>query len=471
MSAAFEAAMDATGRNGSATTRRAGPSADWTRASAGEIAAAVGRDPSLAVTVAEAHLALIAARDGEIGAFAHVDREQVLAEARALGEGAEAGAPPGPLAGVPVALKDVIDTADLPTENGTPIDAGRRPERDATVVKRLRAAGAVILGKTVTAELAYFTPGRTRNPHDPARTPGGSSSGSAAAVAAHMAPLALGTQTTGSTIRPAAFCGVVGYKPSFGLIPRTGILRQSAELDTVGVFARSLADAALVTDVLQGPDGEDADAKAAPPPSLAEALRGDPPADPLFALVAVPSWDAAEATTRREFAGLRTALGRRCDAVAPPEACIAGLRAQRLVNLVGLARNFARYDEKAPDLLSERLRSDIREGQGIAATDYLGALDLRGRLRAELSPLLERYDALVMPAAPGEAPRGLASTGNPVFCALWTFLGFPAVTLPLLSGPAGLPIGVQLVAGHSDDARLLRAAAWLARHVGGGDAA
>jgi aspartyl-tRNA(Asn)/glutamyl-tRNA(Gln) amidotransferase subunit A len=219
-----------------------------------------------AVDLCEACLERIALMEPEIGAFVFIDAEHALAQARAADDHRATGRQVGPLHGLPVGVKDIVDTADMPTENGTPIDAGRRPTRDAIVVSRLRGAGAVIMGKTVTTELGSMHPRGTRNPAHPGHTPGGSSSGSAAAVASGMAPLAIGTQTNGSVIRPASFCGIVGFKPTFGLIPRTGVLPQAATLDTVGVFARSVADAALLADVLIGYDASDADTRPSPPP-------------------------------------------------------------------------------------------------------------------------------------------------------------------------------------------------------------
>jgi Asp-tRNA(Asn)/Glu-tRNA(Gln) amidotransferase A subunit family amidase len=372
----------------------------------------------------------------------------------------------GALAGVPVGIKDIIDTADMPTENGTPLDAGRRPERDAAVVARLRAAGAVILGKTVTTELGAMHPLGTRNPHHPEHTPGGSSSGSAAAVAAGMVALALGTQTNGSVIRPASFCGVVGYKPSFGLIPRTGVLPQAPPLDTVGVFARSLADAALTAEVLAGPDPGDPDAIAGPTPRLTAAALAGSPSAPAFAFVRSPAWDLAEDSTKEAFAGLAARLGGACTEETLPESFAHGLAAQRTLNLAGIGRHYRSYAERGAAALSPFMRMAIADGRKITAVDYFAALDLRAALRAALAPLFDRYDAILTPAAPGAAPRGLGATGNPAFCSLWSLTGLPAVSLPLLAAPNRLPFGVQLVGRPGDDARLLAAAGWLTEAVG-----
>lgn len=419
-----------------------------------------------ATDVADAFLERVDAREAEIGAWTHLDRGSVKAQAEALDRAHAAGDACGPLFGLPVGIKDIIDTADMPTENGTPLDAGRRPERDAAIVQRLRQAGAVVMGKTVTTELASMHPRGTRSPFDATRTPGGSSSGSAAAVATDMVPLAIGTQTGGSVIRPASFCGVIGFKPTFGLIPRSGVLAQAAPLDTIGVFARTIEDAALLVDAIAGHDPEDPDSRHEAPPSLLDAARAEPLATARLAFVKTPAWDIAEEATRKSFAGLVEALGKACEEVALPPLFDEAADAARTVQLVGIARHYRRYQEKGADQLSDSMRASIRDGLKIAAVDYLTALDVQRSLVAELEPIFKDYDAIVAPAAPGEAPS-IDSTGNPVFNALWTLCGVPAITLPLLQGPNGLPVGVQLVGRCGEDARLLQTARWLARALQG----
>ena len=418
-----------------------------------------------AVELAEACLARIDEVDREIQAWAFLDRDHVLKQAERLDRQRKAGRPVGPLHGLPVGVKDIIDTADMPTENGTPIDARRRPRRDAAVVARLRAAGALVIGKTVTTELAYFTPGKTRNPHDPRRTLGGSSSGSAAAVASGMVPLAIGTQTAGSVIRPAAFCGVFGFKPTHGLIPRTGVLQLAAELDTVGTFATTLEGAALLAETLQGHDAQDADTRVEAPHRLLEDCRSQPPLRPLFAFVRQPAWETVEPSTADAFAELRDALGDLCDEVELPEPFANGAAAQNRLMVTGFARNLRRYHERAGEGLSPRMRAAIEEGRAVSALDYLAARDWREVLNAGLERIFDRYDAILTPAAASEAPIGLASTGDPAFCRLWTLCGTPAVSVPLLTGPAGMPSGVQLVGRRGWDGRLLRTARWLVEHL------
>jgi Asp-tRNA(Asn)/Glu-tRNA(Gln) amidotransferase A subunit family amidase len=406
-------------------------------------------------------LARIDEREPEVGAWAFVDPDLAMGEARRADERRRSGRPVGPLNGVPIGIKDVIDTADMPTENGTPLDAGRRPRTDAAVVGRLRAAGAVILGKTVTTELAFMHPAGTRNPHDPARTPGGSSSGSAAAVASLMVPAALGTQTNGSMIRPASFCGVVGYKPSFGLVPRTGIHPLSPHLDTVGVFARSVEDAALVADAIAGFDEADRSTRPGAPPRLHDLASSPPPVRPAIAFVKSPAWEAADAATREGFAELVAALGDCCEEVPLPETFAEAVPAQRALMLAGVARNNRLYAERGAEALSASMRELMAEGRKVTAVDYLAALDWREVLNTGLEAIFDRFDAIVTPAAPGEAPVGVESTGNPVFCTLWQLCGVPAVSLPLLEGPNGMPVGVQLVGRRNHDGRLLRTARWL----------
>ncbi|MBL9036120.1 MAG: amidase [Rhodospirillaceae bacterium] len=436
--------------------------ADFT---AHEALARMARGELRANELVEAQLRRIAAKEPEIGAFAFLDADMARQAAKAVDAHRASGRPIGGLHGLAVGVKDIIDTADMPTENGTIIDAGRRPGKDATIVRRLRQAGAIVMGKTVTAELASMGPGKTRNPHDPGRTPGGSSSGSAAAVAAGMVPLAIGTQTFGSVIRPASFCGVVGFKPSHGLVPRTGMRVHSRELDTVGVFARDVADAALLADALAGHDPEDADTRLLPPPRLLEIAMTEPPVTPSLAFVKTPVWDRAEPATQEGFGELVAALGDTCTEVTLPELYEEALGALKSLMQAGMARGLAAYYRKGKEQLSPALRGVIEEGLKVTAVDYLTARDWREALGNGLEQLFDRYDAIVTPAANGEAPRGLDSTGDPAFSGLWTLCGVPAISLPLLTGPNGLPVGVQLVGRRGEDARLLRTARWLTRRI------
>ncbi|MEQ9640415.1 MAG: amidase [Alphaproteobacteria bacterium] len=409
----------------------------------------------------DACLARIDAREPEVQAWVSLDPDHARAQADALDRHRAAGGDLGPLHGLPVAIKDVIDTADMPTENGTVLDAGRQPAEDAFCVARLRQAGAVILGKTVTAELASQAPGVTRNPHNAGHTPGGSSSGSAAAVACGMAPLALGTQTGGSVIRPASFCGIVGFKPSFGALPRPGVLLQSQTLDTVGVFASTVEGVALAAEPLYGFDTADPSTAPRATPRLLGAARGEPPTRPKLAFVRPPAWPDAEPDTHEGFARIVAALGDDCVAADLP-AAFAEADAQRLlINRAEAAKHYRRYVERGRDKLSQSMQDLLAEGEKITAADYLRALDARAVLNAGLAGIFERCDAILTPATLGPAPKGIESTGNPVFNSLWTLCGTPCVTLPLLTASNGLPMGVQLVGPRGGDARLLRTARWL----------
>jgi Asp-tRNA(Asn)/Glu-tRNA(Gln) amidotransferase A subunit family amidase len=402
----------------------------------------------------------------QVQAWQFLDEAHAAAQARAADERRRSGEPVGALNGIPVGVKDIIDTSDMPTENGTVLHAGRTPRRDAAVVARLRAAGAVIMGKTVTTECAYFQPGKTRNPHNPEHTPGGSSSGSAAAVAAGMVPVALGTQTNGSVIRPAAFCGVYGFKPTHGLIPRTGILALSRTLDHVGVFARTLEDLALVAEELAGWDEGDPDTLPRARVPFGAVLAEEPPLPPVFAFVKTPMWERAESDTREAFAELAETLGAQCEEVELFPSAADAWEWHRTIMEAEMAHNLEREWRTGRDRLSEKLRALLERGREVRAVDYQRALAMIRPIVESFDELfMQRYDAILTPAAPGPAPRGLASTGDPAFCTLWTYTGLPAVTLPLARGANGLPIGVQLVGRRGFDARLLRTARWLVERV------
>jgi aspartyl-tRNA(Asn)/glutamyl-tRNA(Gln) amidotransferase subunit A len=421
-----------------------------------------------AIDVAEDLIARIAATEPELRAWAFYDPDHVSAQAKALDALRGTGRAIGPLHGVPVGLKDIIDTARIPTCNGSVLDAGRVPARDAFVVSRLKAAGALVAGKTVAAELGFLHPGPTRNPVNPAHTPGGSSSGSAAAVAAGQVPLAVGTQTGGSVVRPAAYCGIVGFKPTFGAISRTGILAQSPSLDTVGVFARSVPDAALIADALFGHDPRDPATAPAPPPRLLDTALSRPPLPPIFAFVRPPGWDDAAPETRAALEELAALLGAQCFEAPLPPAFAEAAAVRERINFAEMAHCYRAYD-RGRDQLSEVMRTALDAGRAIPAPDYIAALDWPDALYAGLDPVFARCDAILAPAAPGTAPAGLASTGSSIFNGLWTLCRTPAVTVPILDAD-GLPMGVQLVGRRGDDARLLRTARWLMDRVtGAGD--
>jgi len=408
----------------------------------------------------------IDAREEQVGAWTYLDRDYALKQARDADAAVRAGDTPGPLNGIPVGIKDIFDTSDMPTENGTILDAGRQPEHDATAVALLRQAGAVILGKTVTTEFAYFAPGKTRNPLDPRRTPGGSSSGSAAAVAAGMVPLAMGSQTNGSVIRPASFCGVYGYKPTVGRISRHGAVPLSRTLDHVGVFARTIEDAALMAEQMMVFDDRDPGMERRGRPLLVDTIGRAPARRPRFAFVRTPVWDRADSDTQAAFTELAGGLGEHISDVPLPDVFDDAVEAQSFIMSTEMATGFDDHYRHHRDSLSPQLVEMIERGRAVRAVDYNRALLLIPRLNEALSEAFASYDAILSPATTGEAPVGLASTGDPIFCTIWTLCGTPAISLPLLTGREGMPLGVQLVAPRGADARLLQAARWLADRIG-----
>ena len=427
-----------------------------TALTATQAAADIARGAMSAEEYTAACLDRIEAVESDVQAFAHLDPEHALAQARALDGHKASGGRIGPLHGIPVGIKDIFDTADFPTECGSPVLAGRRPETDAAAVARLREAGAVIIGKTVTTEFAYFHPGKTRNPRDVTRTPGGSSSGSAAAVAAGMVPLAIGSQTNGSMIRPAAFCGVFGVKPSHGLISRAGALTLSRTLDHVGAFARSIEDLALILDCLVGQDPADPDTRPYAAPAFRASAAEPPPLPPSFALVRTPMWDRADADARNALEDLARELNAR--EIDLPDDFRSAWPALRAIMAAEMAHNLGALVDQGGEV-SAQFRDLIAEGRKVTASEYLAAVrDARHHAEGMMGIFEQFADAIITLPARGVAPQGIGATGDPVFCTLWTLIGYPALNLPLLENAEGLPIGVQLVGAPGRDERLLRTA-------------
>lgn len=422
-----------------------------THLTACEIVDAVARGALSPGEVARAFAARVAAREPEVRAFAHFDAEASVAAA-------ERGQ--GPLCGLPVAVKDIIDTADMPTAWGATRLAHRRPVRDATLVARFKAAGGFVLGKAITSQYALFASGPTTNPHDPARTPGGSSSGSAAAVAAGFAPVALGTQTNGSIIRPASYCGVVGFKPTFGVLPRTGVLRHFAPLDQPGLFAHNIEDTALVVDALAGADPEDPDSRDLLG-SLRVAARNE--TAPRLAWLVDPYAARAEPTTQAALTAFVASLPlvvERLDLGRPFGRAEAVMR---VLMSAGFAQSLGAEIDAEGEAAAEVLRATLAYGRGLSGMELTAALVERDALRARAKAALVPYDAVLTFASTGEAPLRAAGTGDPIFATLASLIGAPAYSLPLLTGPNGLPIGVQIFAAPGADAALTRAAGWLMR--------
>lgn len=381
----------------------------------------------------------------------------------------------GPLAGIPVAVKDIISTASMPTTNGSPIYAGRIPEADAAIVTAIKAAGGTIFGKTVTTEFAWRKPGATVNPWNPAHTPGGSSSGSAAAVAVGIVPLALGSQTLGSTIRPGAYCGIVGFKPSFGSVARRGVNPLAGSLDHVGFFTRSVDDAAYALSQLKNKIDAEPDSIVLPPIPVTVDAGVEPLLSPRLALIRTAFWDKASAAQRdalEKAAAVFKSAGGVVEELSLPDAYRVATETTDRLLAAEAAAIYGPLIERFPDKTSAQLKQLVQEGAAMSVTDYLGARRLQLELRQDIAGLLNGFDAVLTLPATGEAPAGLDYTGDATFCALWTFLGTPALTLPVTRSVNGLPLGIQLAAPYRQDASLLRVAKWAeaALSAAGGDA-
>ncbi len=435
--------------------------------SASEAAAAIRAGALSSEALVSGCLARIAEREESVGAWIHLDETGALDRAKALDEALADGIEPRPLYGVPVGIKDIYDTADMPTQLGSPLHAGRQPHSDSGVVELLKQAGAVILGKTVTTEFALNHPGKTRNPHDPERTPGGSSSGSAAAVADDMVPLSVGSQTVGSIVRPGSFCGVFAYKPTFGSISRRGMKLLCRRLDHVGVYARSVEDLALIGDALMVNDPKDEEMLAHPERDLEANLAALEKFSPhRLAFVRSPLWDQAGEDTQRAYEEYCGDLGNLIGELDLPPEFDRALEDHHIILNASLAAVFRREYEETPEQLSDKLKSRIAQGIPLAASELVDATERADERRRLLDRLLADYDAVLTPAAPGEAPADLTTTGNAAFNAIWTQCGVPAVNVPLLEGAHGMPLGVQVVAPRGGDAKALAVSRWLWRRDG-----
>jgi amidase len=417
--------------------------------SAAQAARAIAAGELTAEALAAACLERIAERDEKVRAWAFIDRKQALEQARALDRMPRRGR----LHGVPFGIKDIIDTASLPTEYNSPIWRGHRPKADAACVTALKDAGCLILGKTETTEFANNHPSRTLNPHNPAHTPGGSSSGSAAAVADFMVPCALGTQTGGSVIRPAAYCGAFAVKPSFGAINRAGVKPVAESLDTVGVFSRDVEDLGLALEALCG-----------------FRIPELPSGKPRIGLCRTPRWEAADAATQANLEDAAQRLARAGARVKPgdlPQGSEQLFDRHKVIMGYETARALAWEYRNFPEQISATLKPRLDEGWKVTRADYDAMRELARGCRRELADTLRDLDFLLTPSAPSEAPRSLANTGDPVFNRAWTLLGVPCVTVPCGHGPHGLPLGVQLVGAFDADSALLGWAHWTARALAG----
>tara|TARA_E500000331_G_scaffold6603_1_gene6387 strand:- start:1331 stop:2668 length:1338 start_codon:yes stop_codon:yes gene_type:complete len=399
-----------------------------------------------------------------VKAWAHFNKKELLEKALEADEYRKSGKPLGSLHGLPVAIKDIIGTLDMPTECGTVIRKKMTGAQDAEVVNLLKIAGAIIMGKTETTELAYFSPGKTTNPHDYSRTPGGSSSGSAAVVAAHMAPLSIGSQTNGSTIRPASYCGVVGYKPSYGLISRSGVLRQSDKLDHIGVFGKSVEDVAMIAKTLIKKDLYDNSTVHYSADQMLEVCRKDPIFEPKFIFYKTKNWKKIDKESQKSFEFLIKIFKKNIEVFDTPSYFDHIPKYHKVIHETDMANNFQAYYKKSKKKLSKEMIGAIERGLKYSAKEYAEAIDFMKRSYESYKEVFEDYHGVLSPATTGVADKGLKSTGSPEFCTIWTYMGLPSISLPLLTGTNNLPLGVQLVGDRFDDLRFLGIANWLEKN-------
>ena len=409
--------------------------------------------------------ARIAAREPTIQAWEWFEASRAMADAEERAGGILADLP---LYGIPVGVKDIINTRGMPTRMGSRIFQNNMPPNSAWVVRRLEALGGLVMGKTVTTEFAFRTPGKTRNPWNPAHTPGGSSSGSAAAVAAGFVPVAIGTQTLGSVIRPSAFCGVVGYKPSFGAISRNGIHPFAPTLDTVGVIARTVGDAAFFGACLMGQDARDDATFIRAPLRLLRVPLETLGQAPRLAVVRTPKWSVATEAQRTHFdecVAKLAAAGAAVKEVNLPRLFDGAWENVMVIMSREAVKSFAPVESRHRISLSPALIELLDRGHRTTPEQYAKARERREEYRQWFESMFERFDAIVTIPAPGEAPEGLANTGDATFNSLWTQAGLPAVTLPSGRGPKGLPLGLQVVGRYRDDERALQVAAWVEKVI------
>jgi len=413
------------------------------------------------VDLCKAYIDRIKKFEKDIHAWAHFDEKLLLEKAEESDNYRRSGKPLGSLHGIPVALKDIVGTLDMPTECGTVLRKGMSASQDAEIVDLLKSEGAIIMGKTATSELAYFGPAKTKNPHDYSRTPGGSSSGSAAVIAAHMAPLSVGSQTGGSVIRPASYCGVVGYKPSFGLISRNGVLKTSENLDHVGVFGKSVEDVAMLARVLIKKDSYDKATIHYSTDSMLEECNKGPLYDPKFIFYKTESWKKIDKKSRDAFEFFIKSFKKNIEVFDTPSYFKDVKKYHQIVHETDMANNFQDYYKKSKNKLSKEMQAAIKRGIEYSAKDYAEARDFMSRSYDSYKEVFEDYHGIISPSSTGVADKGLTSTGSPEFCTVWSFMGTPSISLPLLEGENNLPLGVQLIGDKYDDTRFLGVANWL----------
>ena len=397
----------------------------------------------------------------DVKAWVHLNKKLLLEKAAEADEHRRSGKPTGPLHGIPVAVKDIIGTLDMPTECGTVIRKGKSYSQNAEIVDLLLAAGAIVMGKTATAELAYLHPPKTTNPHDHSRTPGGSSSGSAAVVASFMAPLSIGSQTGGSIIRPASYCGVVGYKPTYGLISRNGVLKTSEKFDHIGVFGRSVEDVALLSKVLIKKDNFDSATIHYSTENMLTETKKGPLFEPKFIFYKTDYWKNIEKKSREAFEYFIKSFKKNIEVFDTPSYFKDIHKYHQIMYETDLANNFGLYYKKYKKKLSKPMQDAIVKGNKHSAKEYAEALDFMKRSYESYEEVFEDYHGVLSPSSPGVAPKSLKSTGSAEFNKVWSYLGTPCISLPLLQGEANMPLGVQLTGAKYDDHRFLGIANWL----------
>ena len=426
-----------------------------------ELALKIKDSQLTSVEICEKYIERINKFEKDVKAWAHFDKKLLLEKAVEADEYRRSGKPLGPLHGVPVAVKDIVGTLDMPTECGTVIRKGKSYSQNAEIVDLLLAAGAIVMGKTATAELAYLGPPKTTNPHDHSRTPGGSSSGSAAAVASFMAPLSIGSQTGGSIIRPASYCGVVGYKPTYGLISRNGVLKTSEKLDHIGVFGRSVEDVALLSKILIKKDNFDSATVHYSAENMLEETKKGPLFEPKFIFYKTDYWKNIEKKSREAFEYFIKSFKKNIEVFDNPSYFKDIHKYHQIMYETDLANNFGLYYKKYKKKLSKPMQDAIVKGNKHSAKEYAEALDFMKRSYASYEEVFEDYHGVLSPASPGVAPKSLKTTGSAEFNKVWSYLGTPCISLPLLQGDANMPLGVQLTGARYDDHRFLGIANWL----------
>jgi len=399
--------------------------------------------------------------DHQIGAWVHLDGEKALVQAKEMDEIRRRGKPVGLLHGVPVGIKDIVDTKDFLTEYGSKIHTGRQPHDNAFLINKLKEQGAIILGKTVSTEFAFMHPANTRNPYNLEFSPGGSSSGSAAAVAAGHVPLAIGSQTNGSTIRPASYCGIYGYKPTRGLISRTGVLQTSQTLDQMGLFSQHAEDIALLHDAVCGYDIRDPMSSLLPKPKALDGYNQDALIEPVFAWLELPYANQYQQSISQGSKEILAVLGKQIERIPAPQSFVGLIESHRRIYGYELYRNLEMQRQDHADELSDTIKHSLKKASRISDAEYADALEIRTVAQDWFERFFYDYDAILTPSALSEAPRFEDGTGDPICCTIWTLCGLPCISMPLLVGENQLPIGIQLVSGANEDQRMFRTLKWL----------